>query len=57
MVDLDKVRLLDPVALRAYLGDGNFGGVYQRPDADVLAIWKVAVEETRALLGGSWGEA
>src|SRR5258706_6674678 len=57
MVDLDRVRLLDPVPLRAYPGDGNFGGVYQRPDADVLAIWKVAVEETRALLGGSWGEA
>jgi creatinine amidohydrolase len=50
MVDLDKVRMLDPVALRAYLGDGNFGGLYQRSDEDMLAIWKVAVDETRALL-------
>ena len=56
MVDLVKLRLLDPVTLRGYLGDGNYGGLYQRPDADLLAIWQVAVEETRALLTGSWGE-
>jgi creatinine amidohydrolase len=57
MVDLARVRALDPVALRAYLGDGNFGGLYQRPDDDMLAIWQVAVEETRALLAGSWGDS
>jgi creatinine amidohydrolase len=57
MVDLAKVRLLDPVALREYLGDGNYGGVYQRSDAEMLALWEVAVEETRALLTGSWGDA
>ncbi len=56
MVDLVKLRLLDPVALRGYLGDGNYGGLYQRPDADLLALWQVAVEETRALLTGPWGE-
>jgi len=50
MIDLAKVRMLDPVALREYLGDGNYGGLYQRPDEDMLAIWNVAVEETRALL-------
>jgi creatinine amidohydrolase len=51
------VRLLDPVALKGYIGDGNYGGLYERPDADVLAIWQVAVEETRALLAGLWGSA
>ena len=56
LVDLATVRLLDPVALRGYLGDGNYGGVYQRSDADMLALWQVAVEETRALLTGRWGE-
>jgi creatinine amidohydrolase len=57
MADLARIRALDPAALRAYIGDGNYGGVYQRPDEDMLAIWKVAVEETRALLTGAWGEA
>jgi creatinine amidohydrolase len=56
MVDLATVRALDPVALRAYLGDGNYGGLYQRSDEDLLALWQVAVEETRALLTGSWGQ-
>ena len=37
-----------------YLGDGNFGGYYQRPDEEMLALWDVAVEETRALLEGPW---
>jgi creatinine amidohydrolase len=54
MIDFAKMRLLSPKGLRDYLGDGNFGGVYQRPDADMLAIWHVAVEETRDLLEGPW---
>jgi len=57
MSDLARVRALDPGALRTYLGDGNFGGLYQRPDEDLLAIWQVAVDETRAVLDGSWGDA
>ena len=40
MVDMARVRALDPVALRAYLGDGNFGGVYQRSDEEMLALWQ-----------------
>ena len=48
------LRLLPPAELRDYLGDGNFGGYYQRPDAEMLAIWEVAVDETRDLLAGSW---
>jgi creatinine amidohydrolase len=54
MIDLARMRLLDPDGLRDYLGDGNFGGRYQRPDADMLAIWQVAVAETRELLEGPW---
>ena len=40
--------------LRDWIGDGNFGGYYQRPDAEMLAIWQVAVAETRALLTDGW---
>jgi creatinine amidohydrolase len=54
MIELDKLRLMNPKAVRAYLGDGNFGGYYERPDADMLAIWEVAVAETRELLEGAW---
>ena len=54
MVDLARVHTLDPAALRAYLGDGNYGGRYVRSDADMLTIWQVAVEETRALLNSGW---
>jgi creatinine amidohydrolase len=55
MVDMARVRALDPMALRAYLGDGNFGGRYQRSDDEMHALWQTAVDETRALLTGSWG--
>ena len=34
--------------------DGNFGGYYERSDEDMLALWAVAVAETRALLEGGW---
>jgi creatinine amidohydrolase len=41
-------------AARAFYGDGNFNGYYQRSDDEMLAIWQVAVEETRALIGSGW---
>ena len=54
MVDLERMRADEPEGVRAYLGDGNFGGYYERPDEDMLRIWNVAVEETRALIDGGW---
>ncbi len=53
-VNLDYMRTLAPQAAREYLGDGNYAGLYQRPDADMLAIWEVAVAETRTLLTTGW---
>jgi len=50
MTDLAKVRTLDPAGMREYIRDGNYGGLYQRSDEDMLALWSVAVEETRALI-------
>jgi len=38
------------VEMRRRLGMGNFAGRYQRPDEEMLAIWAVAVVETRSLL-------
>lgn len=54
MVDFDRMRVMAPEGVRDLLGDGNFGGLYARPDAEMLAIWAVAVAETRAVLEGPW---
>ena len=54
MSDLEKVRRLDPKFLRDYLKDGNYGGLYQRDDEEMMKIWRTGVEETRALLTETW---
>lgn len=50
MVDTDRLKTLPPFEARNLLEDGNFGGRTQRSDNEMLAIWNVAVEETRAML-------
>lgn len=54
MIDTERMRLHDPVGVRELLGDGNFGGLYQRSDDDMQAIWDEAVAETRSLIEGPW---
>jgi creatinine amidohydrolase len=54
MLDMARFQQLDPIAKRKLLGDGNYGGLYQRSDEDMLAVWRVAVEETRALIAEGW---
>ncbi len=54
MVDLAHMRAMNPEGVKALLGDGNFGGYYERPDEEMQAIWDVAVTETRELLEGGW---
>lgn len=41
-------------ALRDFYQEGNFEGYFQRPDAEMHAIWDVAVRETRALISDGW---
>jgi len=50
MSDTSYLRQLNPPALRAYLGDGNYGGYYQRDDEEMVKIWKAGVEETREII-------
>jgi creatinine amidohydrolase len=52
--ELETIRQLDSKALRTHLKDGNWGGVYQRADEEMLKIWNVGLDETRELLGGNW---
>jgi creatinine amidohydrolase len=55
-VDMNHLRQLEPKALRAYLKDGNWGGVYQRSDEEMMKIWRVAVQETLELLSNDWAK-
>lgn len=54
MVDMAKLRDRNAAGVRELVGDGNFGGDYQKSDAQMQQIWDVAVRETRALLDGDW---
>ena len=54
MVSTERIRLMNPQQLRDYLGDGNFGGLYRRSDEEMLALWQVAVAETRQQIEGPW---
>ncbi|MBV9008890.1 MAG: creatininase family protein [Verrucomicrobia bacterium] len=50
MSDVELLRQLNPESLRKYLGDGNYGGYYQRNDKELLDLWRVGVEETRDII-------
>lgn len=50
MANLDQLRTLSPAAMREAIGDGNYGGDYEKPDEQMLAIWRIAVEETRDII-------
>jgi creatinine amidohydrolase len=57
MIDFPHMKALPDEEKRGYLGDGSFGGLYQRSDDEAYAIWRAGVEETRALLADGWDEA
>jgi len=52
MADVERLRALSPTAVRDMIGDGNYGGVYEKPDEQMLEIWRVAVAETREVING-----
>lgn len=54
MIDVARMRLMDAAGVRSYLGDGNFGGAYEKPDSDMLRVWRAGVEETREAIEGPW---
>ena len=54
MVDMARYQRIDPAGKKALVGDGNFGGLYQRADDDMLALWEVAVAETRSVIAADW---
>jgi len=56
IVDMALIRASPPALARELLGDGSFGGPWQRPDAEMLAIWERGVAETRMALEGPWAD-
>ena len=52
--DLAALRARGPAAVRELLGDGSFGGTYQRPDEEVMRVWAAGVAEARSLLESGW---
>jgi creatinine amidohydrolase len=54
MQDIGPLRSGDPKAIRELLGDGQLGGLYERPDEDVLRVWQAGVEEVRDLIENGW---
>lgn len=52
--DRDLMRASSPEEARRILGDGSFGGDYQKADEVMLAAWAVGVEEVREALEGPW---
>jgi creatinine amidohydrolase len=54
VVDTDLLKSMAPGDARALLGDGNFGGPWQKDDAEMHELWATGVAETRAALEGPW---
>jgi creatinine amidohydrolase len=54
MVDMALMKASPPDQARVLMGDGTFGGPWQRPDEEMAAIWELGVAETREALDGPW---
>jgi creatinine amidohydrolase len=57
MIDIETMRASDPDDVRKLIGDGSLGGLYERPDDDVLRVWQAGVEEVRDLIEHGWRDA
>jgi len=53
-VPFDKLRDRNAAAVRTVIGDGNYGGEYQKPDDVMDRLWEIAVKETHDQLAGDW---
>lgn len=53
-IDTGELRGRNPESVRALIGDGSFGGEWQKDDDTMRALWAVGVAETREALEGPW---
>jgi creatinine amidohydrolase len=54
MADAAARVVADPAGVRVLLGDGSYGGRYQRTDEEMLRLWQAGVGEVRSLLESGW---
>jgi creatinine amidohydrolase len=54
MMDESQYLVAGPNELRDVIGDGSFGGLYQRSDDEMQRIWDAGVAEVRELLESGW---
>jgi creatinine amidohydrolase len=57
MMDEAAYLVAGPAQLREVIGDGSFGGLYQRSDEEMQRIWAAGVAEVRELLESGWRRA
>jgi creatinine amidohydrolase len=50
----DVIVQSTPEEIRELTGDGSFGGPHERPDEEMLEIWRTGVEEVRDLIENGW---
>lgn len=53
-IDFHATARVDAWRKRERIAEGNYQGVFQRPDEEMLAIWEVAVQETREEIENGW---
>ena len=56
LIDMALMKISSPKKVREMLGDGSFGGPWQREDEEMLGIWEPGINETREALEGPWPE-
>jgi hypothetical protein len=52
---LAKLHSMSPERVREYTRDGDFASYYERPDEEMLALWRSGVEETRHIIANDRG--
>jgi creatinine amidohydrolase len=53
-INVAKLAQLPASVVKEYIGDGNYGGEYQRSDEEMNQIWLAGIEETCLLLEQGW---
>jgi creatinine amidohydrolase len=54
IIPADVIVQSTPEEIRELTVDGSFGGPHERPDEEMLEIWRAGVEELRDLVENGW---